>query len=497
MCKNLGPKLILLVVLVLIICVIVISLRARPRTPVPPGPWNPDVVNADGEAAVNLSPVRVDESASDRIFAHYFPAFPVSYENVSPDADYYATEYLDPNGEGGKHKSYGGFLRNRPMPREVIRSTDWEIRDFEREIETAQSFGIDGFVVDIIEIEGGYWERVVGLVQAADRMDSGFKIILGLDMNTLPSTLDVSQLAEALDGIARSPSLLRDSAGAVVLAPFAAENRTPEWWRGFLTAGNDRGTDFSLILVFVDVADNLKKYSSVAAGFGNWGAKDPVSIRLEADYAAAAHAMGKLWISPVVAQDYRPSQQVYAEAANTGALRASWSKAERDQADLVQLVTWNDYAESTAIAPSVASGTGLLALNSYFAREFDSGVTPTITKDQVFVSYRRCFAGYVGTGQTDVTHRIGIQPAVDEVEIVAFLTQPALLEWNVGSDSYSKRLAAGLVVERVPLSTGEITAELSRDGETVGQLRSRVFIQGECETQDLTYYLDQMKMSEP
>src|SRR4051794_25585824 len=45
-----------------------------------------------------------------KVFAHYVPSLSVSLDNRAPDVDYYARNYLNPDGEGGIHSAYGGFL---------------------------------------------------------------------------------------------------------------------------------------------------------------------------------------------------------------------------------------------------------------------------------------------------------------------------------------------------------------------------------------------------
>ncbi|MDP9416414.1 MAG: hypothetical protein M3P48_00915, partial [Actinomycetota bacterium] len=57
------------------------------------------------------------------VFAHYMPSLPISLDNQDPSTDYYARNFLTPTGEGGKHVAYGGYLRDRPMPRPVRTDT--------------------------------------------------------------------------------------------------------------------------------------------------------------------------------------------------------------------------------------------------------------------------------------------------------------------------------------------------------------------------------------
>ena len=42
-------------------------------------------------------------SSPKKVFAHYVPWSPISYDNKPGAIDYYAKNYLDPNGEAGKY----------------------------------------------------------------------------------------------------------------------------------------------------------------------------------------------------------------------------------------------------------------------------------------------------------------------------------------------------------------------------------------------------------
>ena len=66
----------------------------------------------------------VEKQNPRKVFAHYIPSFPISIDNKDSDQDYYATQYLTVRGENGIHAAYGGYLRDRPLPRAVSDRTD-------------------------------------------------------------------------------------------------------------------------------------------------------------------------------------------------------------------------------------------------------------------------------------------------------------------------------------------------------------------------------------
>jgi hypothetical protein len=59
------------------------------------------------------------DAAEPRVFAHYFSPFPISLDNKASEIDYYTRHYNAVDGEGGKHAAYGGYFRQRPLPRSI------------------------------------------------------------------------------------------------------------------------------------------------------------------------------------------------------------------------------------------------------------------------------------------------------------------------------------------------------------------------------------------
>lgn len=116
-------------------------------------------------------------ASSHVIFAHYFTPFPITIDNKPADADYYALQYLRPQGENGKHAYCGGFLRDRPVPRAPL-TGNWTLIDMEKEVSEAIAAGLDGFIVDILSLDPAnvIWTRVLKLLDAAAAVDPGFKV---------------------------------------------------------------------------------------------------------------------------------------------------------------------------------------------------------------------------------------------------------------------------------------------------------------------------------
>ena len=89
----------------------------------------------------DLPPQSVLKASDKLVFAHYFSPYPISIDNADSAADYYTRNYLSPTGEGGKHAAYGGYLRDRPLPRAVTADADWRYQDMLTEVKRANAAG--------------------------------------------------------------------------------------------------------------------------------------------------------------------------------------------------------------------------------------------------------------------------------------------------------------------------------------------------------------------
>ena len=213
-----------LVILVLAVAITLVSLAVVANTR--------DVERLSGPLPIDLPDTSELQNSPRKVFAHYFPPYPLSRDNESADVDYYTRKYLDPQGEGGRHAEYGGLLRERPLPVPVGNADSWRLDNMKTEITRAGQAGIDGFSVDILSIDTHNWQQVETAVAAATQLDNGFEILLTPDADVL----DVSPaaLAEAIAELAKSPAVTRLADGRLVVSPFAPEKLGAGWWRAFL-----------------------------------------------------------------------------------------------------------------------------------------------------------------------------------------------------------------------------------------------------------------------
>ena len=385
------------------------------------------------------------------VFAHYVPWMPISIDNKPASQDYYTTQYLTTTGENGKHAAYGGYLRDRPLPRDPINDPNWKYLDIVTEVNQAKVVGIDGFAVDIVA-PSSQNETIINLLKAS-QSTSGFSIMPTADMSGPLAGYSEAQFAAAFAPYLTSPGAYRLKDGRVVLGAFYAEGQSPKWWNNTLgTLRNVYQVNVAFVPTFLNASANMDSFAPFSYGFGNWGdrypgATDPTSTAtgLPVDLTKRAHALGKIWMQPVAFQDNRPRSGLYVESQNSTTNSNNWQVATNEGAEWVQLVTWNDYAEMTAMAPSVKHGWRLLDMQAYSIAQFKYGTNPTVVRDALYVSHRSQPAAANPKYPEAAPMRVwpGTPPPVDNVEVVAFATAPATIVATIGESRPPARSAPG------------------------------------------------------
>lgn len=463
-----------------------VVVRTPTPTPKPPATSNP----APAPAPVTTPPPAPTNGAitGKPVFAHYFPPYPISIDNYVSTKDYYTVNYLQASGESGKFANIGGLLRDRPLPRDPITSSDYESVDMATEISNAMNGGVTGFAVDLLTVNTSdkLWRLTVKLIKAAENQGS-FKIMLQPDMSSLGS-ISTSTFAASMASLATSKAVYTDRSGAVVICPFYAELKSPAWYsEAFSILQSQYGIRAALMPLFLD-AGQMSNYASISVGFANWGARS-VPAANDINWAARAHSIGKSWMEPVAVQDERPVGQIYDEAWNTETLRATWNRAINQGADAVLLTTWNDYSEGTSFQPSTDHGTVFLDIGKYYVNKFRTGAFPNVTKDAVYITHRIQKYSTMPTTYTNVMKlRSGSATPRDKVEVLTVLTAPATVTVTIGGRTSSYDAPAGLSAQLFDLAEGYSTATVTRGGAQTATVTTTDAVKFTTEQQDLSYH---------
>lgn len=426
-------------------------------------------------------------SSKHKVFAHYFLPFPVSLDNMPPGSDYYARNYLIPEGEGGKFAASGGLIRERPLPRAPVAGPDWRLHNLVYEARLARDAGLDGFVVDLL-VADDHDGSVRRLLDAAQAVDPEFKIMLMPDMTSaLRSKPD--RLVPLVTEIGHHPACFRLADGRLVVAPFCADIFPMDWWRGRLQELESGGLPVALVPLFLGWTTPAPLFAPISYGFSEWGGRTPIESRSIEATVATIHRYVPVWMQPVAPQDMRPKDGGFQEAAGSLTFRTQWENAIRGSADWVQLITWNDYSESTEIAPSTGIGYAFYDLTAYYTAWFKTGVRPALRQDALMAFHRIQRSDVrLRLQRSPWINRIASEPTRDEIELLAFLTAPGEVEIAIGSDVVRSHAEAGLTIVHAPLRIGTPTFTLVRGGKSVIAMKSPWTVVAEADFQDFLYH---------
>ncbi len=423
-------------------------------------------------------------------FAHYFTPFLIS-DNKPVASDYYTTQWLTPNGESGKHAAYGGFLRDRPIPRAPLAASNYQSIDMQTDVKEAIAGGLDGFTMDILSASPSSYNytRDFMMLDAAAAANPKFKILIMPDMSALRA-VDNAGIAALIAKLAAKPAAFRLADGRLVVSPFLAEAHPASWWTTtFGILKNQYGISVAFVPCFLNFRSNAVSFAPISYGFSNWGNRSPAGQANDVSDANYAHSLGKIWMAPVSVQDERPNQGIYDEADNTENLRDSWTAAINGNADWVQIPTWNDYSEGAQLAPTVRHGYTYLDLSTYYDVWWKTGAAPTIVRDALYVTHRtQMYQATPSFPETKLMKlRGGSSPARNDVEVLSMLTAPATVTVNIGNTSYSYTAPAGTSTKLFPLGYGTVSAQAARAGTTISSVTTPLPVTATPQVQDLQY----------
>jgi hypothetical protein len=429
--------------------------------------------------------------AQQKVFAHYLDPFPLSFDNLPSRDDYYSLQFLKRDGEKGKYARVGGYLRGRPLPVGPWESPYWRQINYAIEIFRARLIGLDGFQADMLEANSGkYWDALLMLCETAAAVAPGFSIVPEPDMATLLS-IGVEDLVHALTTLARSPAVYRLADGRMLVTPFDPDLNPSALWREVIDVMARRNTPIALIPVLLNFRLHGYRFAPFSYGLSSWGVRDPQSLAEDglADRVYTLRSGHLALMVPVVSQDVRPKSSVLWEAENTRLFRDGWRRAIDENAQFVQLITWNDYSETTEISPSSGTQFVLFDLAGFYTQWLKTGQMPRIVSDAIFYSHRRQIERLgQPPNSLDMPMKLrGSEALHNEIEMIAFLTAPARLEVEIAGRRYGAEVNAGVAELRAPAEIGRPLFRIVRQGTTIVEKLSDWQIEAHPDVEDPSY----------
>lgn len=357
---------------------------------------------------------------------------------------------------------------------------------FEQEILDAQAAGIDGFALDVGEWNGPdtyYKTRVELMYEAAEQLNSGFKLFFSVDM---ASTNDIVQMISTY--ASRTNSFYYNN--RLVVSSFCGNGF---WWTNgvfqplqnlgvsnvffipFFTTVNEAGPTVA------GVSNLLAEYTFLN-GLFCFGAGLPSDItNYDNSYGQACANAGKLFMAGCSPSYWGCAQlttgRTYFESQGGEGTISQWNWIIQNQPDWVEIITWNDLAESTYINPLATpdqfnqsppkrySHAGYLELAKPYIHWYKTGQPLAITQDELFYFYRTHSTNAVAMNTNDVPVTVFMGNVQDVIYTTVLLTAPASLEITSGTNHATNSLPAGISNVRTPFAAGAQNLTLRRAGQ--------------------------------
>jgi glucan endo-1,3-alpha-glucosidase len=356
----------------------------------------------------------------------------------------------------------------------------------------AHARGIDGFALNCggwHRSEPHYKQRVMSMYEAAASLAFDFTLFVSADGHAQDEIDDIFESTRGLKAQLRidgKPVLSAYAAGGKGFSNGVALIEHAESLGAFFVphffpeSGERRITSLA--------ANEIVQRLGAADGyfyFGAAGSPEAIADSIQT-LGAELHARGKLFMAPVTPY-YRglPAGTNYRafETEGFSGMAAEWKAAIASNASWVQLVTWNDWAESTYLAPlpmpagaagrahvyddrfgELLSHTAYLDASAYYIQWFKTGSQPAITRDRLFYFYRlNPVASDASTPPRTQT------PLSTRIHVSMFLTAPATLIVQLPGADSDRRIdvSAGITHLSVDSRVGSPRFVLKRQGKTV------------------------------
>ncbi|KAJ7878022.1 glycoside hydrolase family 71 protein [Mycena leptocephala] len=372
--------------------------------------------------------------------------------------------------------------------------------DWTNDINTAKATGIDGFALNIALADYEV-DRVATAFVAAE--NANFKLFFSFDMSRSWQQSDIVSLVAAH---ASSRAMLTYN-GGVLVSTFEGEGNGNDFWAAIKTSLANEGIKITFAPAFISFRDPsqtgtlLSSFPSIDGFFNWWSWPNDVDTTLTTDtdiaYRNAAHTRGGPYIMSVSPWQFKDidSNNAWVELGDT-LWNYRWLQAIQDvKPDIIEIVTWNDYAESHYIgdinpnvdlgdaAPNYVNGFPHAAwriIAQYYISWYKTGKAPTVTNDVVVFWYRAhpkavsCSGGWAP--------RMASFPA-DAVFAMSLLSTPATISLDIGSThaQFNGGVGATLGSVNFPVEDSQIPfIQIIRNGQTVKSGFGSVFVTQSC-----------------
>lgn len=390
-----------------------------------------------------------------------------------------------------QQKVWGHFMVGFTV---AYKPENWDV-----DIAAAKAAGIDGFALNMGN-DPWQHEQVRAGYDAAKRAGN-FSMFLSMDLNEFPC----SSAENATDLVNIVLSFAHDEAqakweGKVLVSTFAGQqcsfghgngtDPAPEaWGEAFVEPLREAGVEIffvpSLFLSPWQQADYPWLDGTFAWNSAWPGAANATTGETDAEHLAALEPKGKLYVpalSPAFFAHYGPDSwdKNWVYRGDDWLYCTRWEAliALRDRAPMLEIVTWNDFTESTYIAPypngasldphSPAWVEGMdhepfQALTKFYAEAYKTGHYPQVLEDSL-VLWSRPHPKHAPASNDTVERPRDAHLADDALYAVVLAKAPASVVIYSGPSWHRFYVPAGLSKMKIQSAPGPIGGFVERDG---------------------------------
>jgi glucan endo-1,3-alpha-glucosidase len=385
------------------------------------------------------------------------------------------------------------------------------VANFENEIQQAQARGIDGFALNCGAWNSSYQNTVAMIYQAAQELGTNFKLFISADMSSNLQNTDIANMIATCNSFPYNENqlyynnklVLSTYVGGPAQSSYIQDNYASSVF--FVPSYHAHDSNGNAVETPTQEEDEAVLQDNQSLDgffyFGAAGTPNALSTCLQ-EMAPIWHGADKLFMASItpyyraLAGNYRCFETNGCEGViDEWQAAVAWPPAQSpapvlQAADWAEIVTWNDYTESTYVAPFAETGatqgpwsaensgsylchTGYLDLSQYYIQWFKLGHPPLITQDVIYYSYRlqnKTIQGFSNPTATPIVlaSPVGATNLDDQIYVTVALTAPANLQVSVGTNSpVTYPAPAGISSYRYPFGNGIPQFTLLRNGNTI------------------------------
>jgi len=371
---------------------------------------------------------------------------------------------------------------------------------FKIDLVHAVGMGVDGFALNLGP-EDWMWDRVDKLYAAA-REFPNFKLFFSFDMHRMG---DPGQIVEWIRRYSGAPNTYKYN-GRVFVSTFAGEsqpfgtgNPNDGWEQKVKAPLRGMGIEIFFVPAWTAMGpDNFFEKNWAVDGAFSWNSwpsgGSPMTTAEDDIYMNGARSKNKVYMAPLSPWFYThlPQWNKNFLYKSEFLLVDRWEQMLRIKPAMIEIVTWNDWGESSYLGPIQGAKPensdvyvdgydhqAFRELSIPYIEAYRNGQDqPNINKDKLFFWYRPhsknagCGDGYGKPQRWELVD--------DNVYVVVFSTSNGELIVNTGGQQRQFQVQAGVNKIQTPFATGQQSFEFKRNGQTILSGSGAQPVYGDC-----------------